>query len=50
MLKWGVIPSEHRPANPDIMWPEVESEHDKAVRTGIGMGWKPSFDGEEPPF
>jgi hypothetical protein len=50
MLRWGVLPMEHLPANPDVVWPEPESDHAKAVRTGIGMGWKPSFDGEEPPY
>ena len=30
--------------------PKQESEHAKAVSTGIGMGWKPEFAGQEPPF
>ena len=44
MLRWGVLPLEHRPSNPDIVWPEPTRD------TMVSQGWKPSFDGEEPPF
>lgn len=54
MLKHGVLSSDDRIAiygsTSDVVWPKEETEHEKAVRTGIGMGWKPSFDSEEPPF
>ena len=44
MLKWGVLPQEHRQSKPDIVWPEKkESAFDY-------QAWKPSFEGEEPPF
>lgn len=44
------MPIEHLPANPDIVWPTKETEHARAIRTGISMNWTPSFDNEEPPF
>jgi hypothetical protein len=54
MLKHGILPAEDMKAlhssTPDITWPEKETPHAHAVRTGIGMGWKPSYEGEEPPF
>jgi len=50
MLRWGIMPIEHMPRNPDVVWAKEETAHEKAVRTGIGMGWKPSYDSEEPPF
>lgn len=50
MLKWGVMPREHLAPKPDIVWPEKETPEAYAVRTGTSMGWKPSYDGEEPPF
>jgi hypothetical protein len=50
MLKWGILPKEHLTPKPDIVWPEKESEHAHAVRTGTSMSWMPSFEGEEPPF
>ena len=50
MLKNGIMPIEHLPANPDIVWPAGESDHARAVRTGISNGWMPTFVGEEPPF
>ena len=50
MLKWGVMPREHIPASPDIVWPKKETAIEHAVRTGTSMGWKPSYEGEEPPF
>lgn len=50
MLKNGVMSSEHRPANPDIVWPKEETEHARALRTGISSSWKPAVDNEQPPF
>lgn len=50
MLKWGILPKEHIPAKPDIVWPKEETPEEYAVRTGTSMGWKPSYEGEEPPF
>lgn len=49
MLKWGVLPSEHMRSlygsNPDVVWPQPEED-----LTKVSKGWKPSYDGEEPPF
>tara|TARA_R110000822_G_scaffold26359_5_gene79396 strand:- start:206 stop:394 length:189 start_codon:yes stop_codon:yes gene_type:complete len=50
MLKWGIMPIEHMPRDPDIVWAKEETDHQKAVRTGIGMGWMPKDSSEEPPF
>ena len=54
MLKHGVLSSDDRIAiygsQSDIVWPEEETPHERAVRTGISMGWMPSYEGEEPPF
>jgi|TARA_B110000858_G_C17677001_1_gene414684 hypothetical protein len=51
LLKFGMLDEDHRPHKaPDIVHPPKESDHVRAVRTGIGMGWTPSFDGEQPPF
>ncbi len=44
MLKWGVLPKEHLPGKPDIVWPE------KKENPFDYQAWKPSYDGEEPPF
>jgi hypothetical protein len=40
MLKWGIMPKEHLPSKPDIVWPEKKE---------VYQAWKPSYDGEEPP-
>lgn len=45
MLKWGVLPREHLAPNPDIVWPDIKED-----LTKVSKGWKPSFEGEEPPF
>jgi len=50
MLKNGVMPIEHMPAKPDIVWPIEETEHARALRTGVSNSWKPTFDYEQPPF
>jgi hypothetical protein len=51
LLKYGMLDEANRPVKaPDVMHPPKESDHDRAVRTGMGMGWKPSFVGEPPPF
>jgi hypothetical protein len=54
MLKWGILSKDDRVAlygiNSDVVWPKEETPHEHAVRTGISMGWKPSYEGEEPPF
>ena len=50
LLKWGILPREHRTSKPDVVWPEKESAHAHAVRTGTSMGWLPSVAGQEPPF
>ena len=44
MLKWGILPQEHRQSKPDIVWPiKKESPFDYKA-------WKPEYEGEEPPF
>jgi len=54
MLKHGILPADDMRAlygsNSDVVWPKEETPHEHAVRTGISMGWKPSYEGEEPPF
>lgn len=50
MLKWGILPKGYFDSKPDVVWPEKESEHAYAVRTGTSMGWLPSEEEEEPPF
>lgn len=50
MLRWGVLPMEHLPSKPDIVRPKEETPHEHAVRTGMSMGWMPSYEGEEPLF
>lgn len=44
MLKWGILPKEHLPSKPDIVWPQ---KLDKRIES---KGWMPSYEGEEPPF
>lgn len=41
LLKWGILPDEHRTRKPDIIWPEKKE---------VYQAWKPSYDGEQPPF
>lgn len=53
MIRNGIMESTRAPgfvSHGVAVQPQQESEHVKAVRTGIGIGWKPSFDGEQPPF
>ena len=54
MLKHGILPAEDMRAlygsNSDVVWPKEETAIEYAVRTGTSMGWKPSYEGEEPPF
>ena len=54
MLKHGILPAEDMGAlqgsNSDVVWPKEETAIEYAVRTGTSMGWKPSYEGEEPPF
>lgn len=54
MLKHGILPAEDKIAlygnNSDVVRPKEETPHEHAVRTGISMGWMPSYEGEEPPF
>jgi len=54
MLKHGILPAEDMRAlygsQSDVYIAEEETPHEYAVRTGISMGWTPSYDGEEPPF
>ena len=49
MMKWGVLSREDMRdlygSKPDIVWPEVVDDLTKESK-----GWKPSFDGEDPPF
>lgn len=45
LLKWGVLPSEHRQRTPDVAWPQIKED-----LTKVSKGWKPSQPGEEPPF
>ena len=45
LLKWGILPREHLPGNPDIVWPVIKEDYRK-----VSKGWKPSYEGEEPPF
>jgi len=44
MLRWGVMPRGHFRKTPDVVWP---AEKDDRM---VSKGWKPSFDGEDPPF
>ena len=44
MLKYGILPVEHLSAKPDIVWPKKPDDRLKS------KGWKPSYEGEEPPF
>lgn len=54
MLRNGILSAEDEIAlygnNSDVVWPKEETPHEHAVRTGISMGWMPSYEGEEPPF
>lgn len=45
MLRWGILPREYLSSKPDIVWPEVKED-----LTKVSKGWKPSYEGEEPPF
>ena len=49
MLKWGILSKEDRysiyGSKADVVWPEVKED-----LTKVSKGWKPSYDGEEPPF
>lgn len=49
MLKWGILSKEDRysiyGSKADVMWPEIKED-----LTKVSKGWKPSYDGEEPPF
>jgi len=45
MLRHGILPKEHLQPKPDIVWPVVKED-----LTKVSKGWKPSFEGEEPPF
>tara|TARA_X000001316_G_C919521_1_gene33625 strand:+ start:269 stop:433 length:165 start_codon:yes stop_codon:yes gene_type:complete len=54
MLRNGILPLEDMKTlygkTPDFVRPKVESERERVVRTGISNAWKPSYEGEEPPF
>ena len=54
MLRNGILPLEDMETlygkTPDFVRPKVESERERVVRTGISNAWKPSYEGEEPPF
>jgi len=41
MSDMGLTAKEDLPAKPDIVWPEKKEMY---------QAWKPSYDGEEPPF
>ena len=45
MLRHGILPKEYAEPKPDIVWPAVKED-----LTKVSKGWKPSFEGEEPPF
>jgi len=49
MLKWGILSKEDRYTiygrKPDVVWPEVKED-----LTKVSKGWKPSYEGEEPPW
>lgn len=44
MLRHGIMPIEYRESKPDIVWPDKPDDRMES------KGWRPSFDGEEPPF
>tara|TARA_R110000868_G_scaffold364454_1_gene627301 strand:+ start:143 stop:319 length:177 start_codon:yes stop_codon:yes gene_type:complete len=44
MLRNGIMPIDHYRKVPDVAWPEPP--HDDM----ISQGWKPTFNGEQPPF
>ena len=53
MLKHGIMESERSPgftSHAKVTQPKEESEHAKAVRTGVSSSWRPIFSGQEPPF
>ena len=54
MLKHGVLSADDMRAiygsQSDIVRPKEETPHEHAVRTGMSMGWMPSYEGEEPLF
>ena len=54
MLKHGVLPAEDirtlYGVTSDVVWPKEETAIEYAVRTGTSMGWKPSYEGEQPTF
>ena len=45
MLRHVILPKEYAEPKPDIVWPVVKED-----LTKVSKGWKPSFEGEEPPF
>lgn len=45
LLKYGMLPVEHRERKPDVVWPKKPDN-----RHQVSVGWKPSYAGEEPPF
>lgn len=44
MIKWGILPRDWLPGKPDVVWPEKKDDRLES------KGWKPSYEGEEPPF
>ena len=44
MLKYGILPREHRQSKPDIVWPEKKDDR------MISTAWKPTEEQPEPPF
>lgn len=45
LLKWGILPLEHRQRKPDVVWPVVKEDILK-----VSKGWKPDQPSQEPPF
>ena len=45
LLKHGILPVEYLPSKPDVVWPEIKED-----LTKVSKGWKPTYEGEQPPF
>ena len=45
LLRHGILPIEYLPSKPDVVWPVTKED-----LTKVSKGWKPSYEGEEPPF
>lgn len=45
LLRHGILPKDFTKSKPDVVWPIKKEE-----LTKVSKGWKPSYEGEEPPF